>query len=70
MNDYDLKSQGVLTVVMPVYNEENSIIKIVETVLARQEVGELVIVNDASTDSSWEKLQYFKNFLKKKKLSF
>ena len=61
MIDYEAKSQGVLTVVMPVYNEENSIIQIVETVLARKEVGELVIVNDASTDSSWEKLQYFRN---------
>ncbi len=60
MNDYEIKSAGVLTVVMPVYNEENSIVQIVGTVLARKEVGELVIVNDASTDSSWEKLQCFR----------
>ena len=27
MNDYEAKSAGVLTVVMPVYNEENSIVE-------------------------------------------
>ncbi len=48
-----------LSVVMPVYNEENTIQKIVERVLARPEVAELVIVNDASTDGSWERLQRF-----------
>ena len=52
---------GILSVVMPAYNEENSIIKIIETVLARPEVGELIVVNDASTDSTWDKLQYFKD---------
>ena len=29
MNDYEIKSDGVLTVVMPVYNEENSIVRVV-----------------------------------------
>ena len=51
-------TNGVLSVVMPAYNEENSIIKIIQTVLARPEVGELIVVNDASTDSTWEKLQF------------
>ena len=50
---------NILTVVMPVYNEESTIITIVENVLARPEVGELIIVNDASKDNSWEKLQTF-----------
>ena len=44
---------------MPVYNEESTIVTIVEDVLARPEVGELIIVNDASKDNSWEKLQIF-----------
>ena len=35
---------GILSVVMPVYNEENTIVEIVNMVLARPEVGELVIV--------------------------
>ena len=48
-----------LSVVMPVYNEENTICTIVQSVLARTEVGELIIIDDASKDASWEKLQIF-----------
>ena len=48
---------GILSVVMPVYNEERTIIEIVNMVLKRPEVGELVIVDDASRDNSWGKLQ-------------
>lgn len=62
------ESIGRLTVVMPVYNEENTIKDIVARVLARPEVGELIIVNDASTDSTWEKLQEIANEGKKIKL--
>lgn len=51
--------ENILSVVMPVYNEEATIETIVKNVLARPEVGELVIVNDASKDNSWEKLQTF-----------
>ena len=54
-----MEINNVLTVVMPVYNEEKTIITIVERVLERPEVGELIIVNDASKDNSWEKLQTF-----------
>ena len=46
-----------LSVVMPVYNEENTVLKIIEAVLARPEVGELIVVDDASKDASWEQLQ-------------
>ena len=48
--------EGKLSVVMPVYNEEKTIEQIVGLVLARPEVGELIIVDDASKDNSWEKL--------------
>ncbi|MBQ9804070.1 MAG: glycosyltransferase family 2 protein [Lentisphaeria bacterium] len=48
-----------LSVVIPVYNEEKTICQIVQSVLARPEVGEVIIVNDASKDASWEKLQMF-----------
>ena len=51
-----MDSNNILTVVMPVYNEEATIEIIVKEVLARPEVGELIIVNDASKDNSWEKL--------------
>ncbi|MDR0933394.1 MAG: glycosyltransferase family 2 protein [Victivallales bacterium] len=55
MND----TAGTLSVVMPAYNEEQTIETIVERVLSRVEVGELLIVNDASTDRTWEVLQKF-----------
>ena len=61
MNNTQNNVSGILSVVMPAYNEENSIEQIVNLVLARPEVGELIIVNDASTDKTWEKLQVFKN---------
>ena len=54
-----MNSEKCLTVVMPAYNEEATIVEIVNRVLARPEVGELIIVNDASRDKTWEKLQTF-----------
>ena len=42
---------------MPVYNEEFTIHHIVERVLARPEVGELVMVNDCSQDATWLRMQ-------------
>ena len=50
---------GCLSVVMPAYNEEQTIEEIINRVLVRPEVGELLIVNDASTDRTWENLQKF-----------
>jgi len=46
-----------LGVVIPVYNEENTLHIIVGKVLARPEVGELVMVNDCSTDGTWGAMQ-------------
>lgn len=47
----------ILGVVIPVYNEEKTLHLIVEKVLARPEVGELVIVNDCSSDGTWNTMQ-------------
>ncbi|MBC8127743.1 MAG: glycosyltransferase family 2 protein [Gloeobacteraceae cyanobacterium ES-bin-144] len=46
-----------LGVVIPVYNEEKTLHIIVSRVLARPEVGELVIVNDCSSDGTWQTMQ-------------
>lgn len=46
-----------LGVVMPAYNEESTLHLIVEKVLARPEVGELVMVNDCSKDGTWLTMQ-------------
>lgn len=46
-----------LGVVMPCYNEEKTIHLIVEKVLERPEVGELVMVDDCSRDGTWQRIQ-------------
>ncbi|MGF1657156.1 MAG: glycosyltransferase family 2 protein [Verrucomicrobiales bacterium] len=46
-----------LSVVMPVYNEENSLSTITELVLQQEQVAELVIVDDCSKDDSWSVIQ-------------
>jgi len=46
-----------LTAVMPVYNEAGTITRVIDLVLAQQPVQELVIVDDASTDGTWELLK-------------
>ncbi|MFZ9015745.1 MAG: glycosyltransferase family 2 protein [Ilumatobacteraceae bacterium] len=47
---------GCLSVVMPCFNEERTIVEIVDAVLASSLVGELVIVDDCSTDRTRELL--------------
>ena len=57
MNQETQESRGCLSVVMPAYNERDTIAEIVSRVLARPEVGELVIVEDGGTDGTWEVLR-------------
>ena len=45
-----------LSVVMPVYNEARTVRDVVEFVLAQRPVQELIIVDDCSTDGSWDVL--------------
>jgi glycosyltransferase involved in cell wall biosynthesis len=46
-----------LSVIMPVFNEAATVADVIRTVLAQRPVRQLVIVDDASTDGTWEKLQ-------------
>src|SRR5215469_4347238 len=46
-----------LTVVMPVFNETDTIAIVVNNVLSQRPVEQLVIVDDCSRDGTWEKLQ-------------
>jgi glycosyltransferase involved in cell wall biosynthesis len=48
---------ATLSVIIPVYNEADTIHLVIEAVRARPEVGEIVIVDDASTDGTWARLQ-------------
>ena len=46
-----------LSVVMPVFNESETIAAVVQNVLAQKPVQQLIIVDDCSTDGTWEKLE-------------
>jgi glycosyltransferase involved in cell wall biosynthesis len=50
-------ARDVLSVMMPVYNEEATLPVILEHVLKRPEVGELIAVDDGSSDRTWERLR-------------
>src|SRR6266446_794228 len=43
-----------LSVMMPAFNEESTVELILEHVLQRPEVGEVIVVDDGSTDKTWE----------------
>ena len=45
-------SDGVLAVIMPVYNESGTIAEIVDAVLAEPLVAQLIIIDDGSTDGT------------------
>ena len=47
----------MLSVIMPVYNEQATVVDVIETVLRQPEVAELIIVNDASSDGTREELE-------------
>jgi dolichol-phosphate hexosyltransferase len=49
-----MSPDGVLSVMMPIYNEERTLATILGHVLERPEVGEVLAVDDGSRDRSWE----------------
>ena len=51
----------ILTVIMPAYNEEKTIVEIVNKVLNQPLVGQLIIVNDFSIDNTGKLLEKYLN---------
>lgn len=46
-----------LTAVMPVYNEAATVASVIQVVLAQRPVQELIVVDDCSSDGTWDNLQ-------------
>ena len=44
---------GVLSEVMPCFNEESTVKEILDRVLDSELVGEVIAIDDASTDRPW-----------------
>jgi len=57
MNATPGEKTACLGVIIPAYNEAGTIAKVLETVLAQPLVREVVVVDDASRDGTWEALQ-------------
>ncbi len=49
-----MTSDALLSVMMPAFNEERTVEIILGHVLERREVGEVIAVDDGSTDGTWE----------------
>lgn len=50
-----------LSVIIPVFNEESTVKKVLERLLKQKEVDEIVIVNDGSTDGTEKQVHSVKN---------
>lgn len=51
-----MTSQNVLSVVVPVYNERHTIEALLQKVLEQPETGEVIVVDDCSSDDTWATL--------------
>ena len=49
-----MDTRGILSVMMPIFNEERTLEIILGHVLEQPEVGEVIAVDDGSSDRSWE----------------
>jgi glycosyltransferase involved in cell wall biosynthesis len=47
-----MKREGCLSVIIPVYNEAETVVAMLDEVLARPETAEVIVVDDASKDDS------------------
>ncbi len=54
-----MSGKANLSVMMPVFNEERTLEIILGHVLERPEVGEVIAIDDGSTDATWEILSRF-----------
>lgn len=55
-----IDTKNCLSVVMPVFNERSTVVEVIHAVLDQPEVAELIIVNDASTDGTYQEIERIK----------
>jgi glycosyltransferase involved in cell wall biosynthesis len=59
---YNLKhNRSCLTVIIPCYNEDKTVGSLIKSVLKQEIVGELIVIDDGSTDSSVKQIQKIKD---------
>ena len=58
------KIRKIISVVVPVFNEEKTVKKVFETLLKSSLINEIIAVNDGSTDKSLDLLRDFKKQIK------
>lgn len=49
-------NDNFISIVIPCYNSQQSIVKLVESIVDECESGEIILVNDASSDETWAKI--------------
>jgi glycosyltransferase involved in cell wall biosynthesis len=52
-------TKNILSVVIPVYNEEKTISTVIDEVLSRDEVAEIILIDDASADQSTKVIETY-----------
>lgn len=57
-----------LSIIIPVYNEEKTVVSVIKRVLQNKLVSEVIVVNDGSSDRSKSQIQNLKSQINSKKL--
>ncbi len=55
------KTSNKVSAIVPVYNEEKTLDKVITTLITHPLINEVIAINDGSTDNSWPLLQEFKD---------
>ncbi len=61
---YDQHMEKKVSCIIPLYNEEKTVAKVVTLALKTPQIAEVIVVNDGSTDNSIQKLARFSDHIK------
>jgi glycosyltransferase involved in cell wall biosynthesis len=57
--DLPLSENGVLSVLIPCFNEESTLGLVLQAVASQDSVGQIVVIDDGSTDGTWQVIKKF-----------